>query len=69
MSYLLFLLFQVLPILSSKPITYLTNDNKTNHTLKWQAGPPNLKKKKRYLLKPNSKSTAEQYNNIRNLIK
>ena len=68
MSYLLLLLFQILPILNSKPITYLTNDNKTNHTLKWQAGAPNLKKKKKSM-KPNSKSTAEQYNNIRNLIK
>ena len=28
-----------------------------------------FEKKKKYLLKPNSKSTAEQYNNIRNLIK
>ena len=69
MSYLLLLLFQILPILNSKPITYLTNDNKTNHTLKWQAGAPNLKKKKKKSMKPNSKSTAEQYNNIRNLIK
>ena len=68
MSYLLLLLFQILPILNSKPITYLTNDNKTNHNLKWQAGAPNLKKKKKSM-KPNSKSTAEQYNYIRNLIK
>ena len=50
-------------------MTYLTNDNKTNHTLKWQAGPPNLEKKKKLSMKPNSKSIAEQYNNIRNLIK